>query len=156
ALSPARSGAARDRLLVRGSRPGEGMTGSALRLAHRGAVLLQSPESVAAARPPPMHPVADALRIVLSHCAPLPAETTALSPAALGQALAEGVRSDVDVPPFDRAIMDGYAVRSADLSSGSAELTVLEEVTAGAVPRHRVGPGQTTRVMTGAPIPDGT
>lgn len=102
-----------------------------------------------------MHAVADALRIVLSHCAPLPAQTMDLSAAALGQALAEEVRSDVDVPPFDRAVMDGYAIRSADLARGVAELTVLEEVTAGAVPRHAIGPGQTTRVMTGAPIPDG-
>jgi molybdopterin molybdotransferase len=102
-----------------------------------------------------MHAVADARQIVLSHCEPLPAVATPLSPSALGQALAEEVKSDVDVPPFDRAIMDGYAVRSADLSSGVAELTVLEEVTAGAVPRHKVGPGQATRVMTGAPIPDG-
>jgi molybdopterin molybdotransferase len=102
-----------------------------------------------------MHAVADALRIVLSHCEPLPAVPTPLSPAALGQALAEPVCSVVDVPPFDRTVMDGYAVRSADLAGGAAELTVLEEVTAGAVPRFPVGPGQATRVMTGAPIPDG-
>ena len=72
-----------------------------------------------------MHAVADALQTVLSHCRPLPAALTPLSPAALGQALAEEVCSDVDVPPFDKAVMDGYAVRSGDLSSGVAELSVL-------------------------------
>ena len=72
------------------------------------------------------------------------------------EAYLPGLRGlDFDVPPFDRAVMDGYAVRRADLAAGAAELTVLEEVTAGAVPRYPLGPGQTTRVMTGAPIPDG-
>lgn len=101
-----------------------------------------------------MTPVADALRIVLDHCAPLPPRSLPLA-AALGHALAEEVPSDVDVPPFDRAVMDGYAVRRADLAGGVAELVVLEEVTAGAVPRHALAAGQTSRVMTGAPVPHG-
>jgi molybdopterin molybdotransferase len=50
--------------------------------------------------------------------------------------------------------MDGYAVRAADVS-GPVALSLIEEVPAGRSPTRPVGPGQTTRVMTGAPIPDG-
>ena len=73
----------------------------------------------------------------------------------LGLVLAENVASDIDMPPFDKSLMDGYAVRCADLDEGRAILTVVEEVTAGQVPRHNVGPGQATRIMTGAPMPAG-
>jgi molybdopterin molybdotransferase len=95
-----------------------------------------------------------ALRLVLDHCQLLPAREVPASEA-LGLVLAEDIKSDVDSPPHDRAIVDGYAVQAADLASGTANLEVLEEVTAGAVPTRTVGPGQATRVMTGAPIPAG-
>jgi molybdopterin molybdotransferase len=74
---------------------------------------------------------------------------------ALGLVLAEDVTSDVDSPPHDKSIVDGYAVVAADLAAGAAELVVLEEVVAGAVPRRAVTPGASVRVMTGAPIPEG-
>src|SRR5262249_26452489 len=73
----------------------------------------------------------------------------------LGLVLAEDVVSDLDMPPYDKALMDGYAVRAADLSDGNATLTVVEEVTAGQTPRRPLGPGQATRIMTGAPLPQG-
>src|SRR5207248_5237766 len=60
-----------------------------------------------------------------------------------------------DMPPYDKAMMDGYAVRSADLPDGRGALTIVEEVTAGRTPRHTVQAGQATRIMTGAPIPTG-
>ena len=75
--------------------------------------------------------------------------------AALGTVLAEDVRSDVDSPPHDKAMVDGYAVVDADLGAAQAELTVLEEVTAGEVPTQEVRSGSATRIMTGAPIPQG-
>lgn len=74
---------------------------------------------------------------------------------ALGLILAEDVASDVDSPPHDKSIVDGYAVLRTDLAGGTAELDVLEEVTAGQVPRHAVTAGVATRVMTGAPVPEG-
>ena len=52
-------------------------------------------------------------------------------------------------------MMDGYAVRTADLPEGRGDLTVIEEITAGQTPRLPVGPGQATRIMTGAPMPAG-
>src|SRR6188474_836463 len=74
---------------------------------------------------------------------------------ALGLALAEDVTSDIDSPPHDKATVDGYAVVAADLAGGSAELSILEEVTAGAVPKQAVSRGHCTRIMTGAPVPAG-
>ncbi len=74
---------------------------------------------------------------------------------ATGLILAEDVASDVDSPPHDKSIVDGYAVRSADLKEGRAELKVLEEIVAGSVPTRAVTPGTASRIMTGAPMPDG-
>jgi molybdopterin molybdotransferase len=93
----------------------------------------------------------DALQRILAQSHRLPPERVPLA-AALGRVLAEAVRSDLDMPPFDKSLMDGYAVRSSD---GDSPRLVIEEVTAGQVPTKPVGPGQTTRVMTGAPIPEG-
>ena len=99
--------------------------------------------------------VTEARAIVLRHCQPLAPETHPLTSAALGLTLAEDIASDLDMPPFDKALMDGYAVRAADLAGGQAELTILEEITAGHTPTRPVAPGQATRLMTGAPIPTG-
>src|SRR3954466_14396936 len=99
--------------------------------------------------------VVDARQTVLRYAAPLRPEKTALSPDVLGRVLAEDVRADVDSPPFTKSLMDGYAVRSADLAGGPAELVVIEEVPAGAVPTKAVGPGRATALYTGAPVPHG-
>lgn len=72
----------------------------------------------------------------------------------LGCVLAADIQSDVDSPPHDKALMDGYAVVATDIEPG-VELSIREEVTAGDVPTKRVAPGTATRIMTGAPIPDG-
>jgi molybdopterin molybdotransferase len=99
--------------------------------------------------------VADALAEVLKHAKPLKSETVALTTAAIGQVLAADVTADTDSPPFSKSLRDGYAVRAADCSSSNAELKVIEEVPAGKVPTKSVGPGEASRIFTGAPIPDG-
>src|SRR3954452_3037920 len=99
--------------------------------------------------------VAEAQRVVLEAARPLPAATVALVPAALGLVLAEDVSSDLDSPPHDKALMDGYAIRSVDLPEGRGELEVVEEVLAGQTPRRTLGTGQAARIMTGAPLPSG-
>jgi molybdopterin molybdotransferase len=99
--------------------------------------------------------VAAAQALVLRHARVQPPEVTALTAAALGLVLAEDVVSDLDMPPYDKAMMDGYAVRAADLADGRGVLTVVEEITAGRTPREAVGPGQASRIMTGAPVPSG-
>ncbi|MGD9854991.1 MAG: gephyrin-like molybdotransferase Glp [Planctomycetaceae bacterium] len=74
---------------------------------------------------------------------------------ALGLTLAVDIVSDVDSPPFAKSLMDGFAVRSGDLSGSLRTLVVIEAVTAGRVPQRTVQPGQAARIMTGAPLPDG-
>src|SRR2546423_12613029 len=99
--------------------------------------------------------VSEAQSLILEAVRPLPAETVLLTPAALGLVLAEDVVSDIDSPPHDKALMDGYAVRAADLAEGVNLLAVVEEITAGRTPQKTVGPGQASRIMTGAPVPTG-
>jgi molybdopterin molybdotransferase len=99
--------------------------------------------------------VSEAQAIIRRQTHPLSPETAPLAPALLGLVLAEDVASDLDMPPYDKALMDGYAVRSSDLAEGRAILTVIDEITAGQTPRVPVGPGQAIRIMTGSPLPAG-
>ncbi len=99
--------------------------------------------------------VADAQNIVLDQVRPLPPVTARLDAAALGLVLAEDVVSDLDMPPFTKAMMDGYAVRAEDVRGGTAQLAVVDEITAGRTPNRPIGRGQAARIMTGAPLPEG-
>ena len=74
---------------------------------------------------------------------------------AQGRYLAEDLVAAGDIPPFRRALMDGYAVRALDVAGAPARLTIVGEVRAGAEIRCRVGPGQAAAVTTGAPVPEG-
>lgn len=71
---------------------------------------------------------------------------------AKGKVLAEDILSDLNMPPFNKAAMDGYACRKADLTK---ELEVIEVIAAGFSPTKKVGEGQCSKIMTGAPVPDG-
>ena len=73
----------------------------------------------------------------------------------LGRVLAEPVTSSIDSPPFDKSLMDGFAVRAADVADGRATLRLVDEVTAGHVASKSVASGEAIQIMTGAPIPDG-
>lgn len=70
----------------------------------------------------------------------------------LGLRLAEPIVSDVDSPPFDKSMLDGFAIAVNDTSPTRR---IVEQVIAGGVPRHAVEPGVTVSVMTGAPVPVG-
>ncbi len=72
-----------------------------------------------------------------------------------GHRLAADAVSDIDSPPFDKAMMDGVAVRSADLANGPRELVCRGELLAGSSPDSGVGDGEAIRIMTGAAIPPG-
>lgn len=72
---------------------------------------------------------------------------------ALGRVLAEDIVSDMDMPPFDKASVDGYACRGIDLDQPLEQIE--EVVAAGRVPGRTVGPGQCTKIMTGAKVPEG-
>lgn len=95
--------------------------------------------------------VDEALQLVEEHAHPLAPRRAPLGEAA-GLVLAEDVASDVDSPPHDKAMMDGYAVASGDRA---AVRQVIDEIAAGDVPRHAVTPGTAARIMTGAPLPEG-
>ncbi len=99
--------------------------------------------------------VADAQQLIQRFAQPLPPQTVPLTESILGLLLAEDVASDLDVPPYDKALMDGYAVRTADCASGQAVLRIVEEIVAGQTPQHAVGSGEASRIMTGAPLPAG-
>jgi molybdopterin molybdotransferase len=73
-----------------------------------------------------------------------------------GYRLAHDIAARHDVPPFDNAGMDGYAVRSADTSAAPAAVAVVGETAAGAPPGELLAPGTARAVMTGAPVPPGT
>ncbi|RTM13703.1 MAG: molybdopterin biosynthesis protein, partial [Bradyrhizobiaceae bacterium] len=80
--------------------------------------------------------------------------------AALGAALAEDITAPIDVPPFDRSNVDGFAVRSADLASageGTAVRLALngEVIHCGTAPRLQVAGGTATPIATGGPLPRG-
>jgi molybdopterin molybdotransferase len=72
-----------------------------------------------------------------------------------GLVLAQDVRADRDYPPFDRSLMDGYAVRTADTAHVPVELQVVGEIPAGASAASSFARGQTIAIMTGAPMPEG-
>ena len=98
--------------------------------------------------------VDQALAIVLEHVEPLGNETIALEHAHR-RILAEDIRADIDLPPFDRARMDGYALRSADAATAPVKLRVIGEIAAGAKFDRGLGPGEAVKIFTGAPVPDG-
>lgn len=102
----------------------------------------------------PLLPLADAIEAVVSRVPPPRVGRVPLARAA-GLVLAADVASDLDMPPFEKAMMDGYALRSADLADLPAELRVIETIAAGALPAKKVGAGEASKIMTGAPMPAG-
>src|SRR5437016_1776593 len=100
----------------------------------------------------------EAARLILEHVAPLPTTRRPLREA-LDRVLAEDVASPIDLPAWDNSAMDGYAARAADVERAGPDhkitLAVIEAVAAGQFPTKPIGPGQTTRIFTGAPLPAG-
>ena len=71
---------------------------------------------------------------------------------ATNRVLAEDVFSDLNMPPFDKSAMDGYACRKQDLKN---ELELIELIPAGQSPTKRIGENQCAKIMTGAEVPEG-
>jgi molybdopterin molybdotransferase len=97
----------------------------------------------------------EALKILLENTAAAGVERCALD-AATGRVLRENVLADREFPPFDRVMMDGYALRSSDWQAGQRTFRVTGSSPAGlaAVPLAREM-GTCVEVMTGAPCPPG-
>jgi molybdenum cofactor synthesis domain-containing protein len=98
--------------------------------------------------------VAEAIQIVRQQTQALSTERVELAET-LGRVLAEDVVADTDLPPFDRAQMDGYAVRAQDVKEAPVRLRIAGESAAGRGWHHQLDEGQAVRIMTGAPVPVG-
>ena len=70
----------------------------------------------------------------------------------LNRVLAEDLRSDVAMPPFDKSAVDGYACRKEDIND---VMEVIEVIPAGKAPEKVIGKGECAKIMTGAPLPEG-
>ncbi len=92
-----------------------------------------------------------ALKAVLDSVRPLDTERIELDQS-IGRVLAEPIAADMDMPPFDKSAMDGFACRRQDLEQ---ELCIVETIPAGRMPSKPIGPGECARIMTGAPVPVG-
>jgi molybdopterin molybdotransferase len=97
--------------------------------------------------------VGEAWERVAAHAVPLPVERIPLADAA-GRVPAEDARSVVDLPPFDRSAMDGYAVRAVD-TDPPAPLALAGAIAAGEVADAPLAPGTAVGITTGAALPDG-
>jgi molybdopterin molybdotransferase len=93
----------------------------------------------------------DAFEIVMSSARQLGTERVSIE-SALNRILAEDIISDIDVPPFKKSAMDGFACRRVDLGN---ELTVIETIPAGMLPKRTIGQNQCAKIMTGAVVPEG-
>ena len=95
-----------------------------------------------------------AVKIVTDVVVPLTSRTVPFENA-LGFCIAQDVQSDINMPPFDRSAMDGYAVIAEDTARTPVELTVIENIAAGHLPTKKVLCGQASKIMTGAAVPEG-
>jgi len=93
----------------------------------------------------------EAFEIVMSSVRLLGVESVDIQQS-LGRVLRQDVMADLDMPPFDKSAMDGYACRERDLDN---LLEVIEMIPAGKAPAKRVGDNQCSKIMTGAVVPEG-
>ncbi|MCH7595848.1 MAG: molybdopterin molybdotransferase MoeA [Planctomycetes bacterium] len=94
----------------------------------------------------------EAQRLVSANVKPLATNVLPLAEA-LFRTLAEPICADTDDPPFDRSVMDGFAVRAADVATVPTKLRIVGHVAAGSETDKRLGPGEAMQINTGAPIP---
>ncbi|MBU8893330.1 MAG: molybdopterin molybdotransferase MoeA [Bacteroidales bacterium] len=95
--------------------------------------------------------IEEAYKIVLNNSYQLETERVHFTDS-LGRILAEDVKSDIEMPPFDKSAMDGYACRKQDVKN---TLEIIEIIPAGKTPEKEIGANQCAKIMTGAPIPKG-
>jgi len=102
--------------------------------------------------------VEDALNQILEVIVPLCREKVSILDS-IGRVIGEDIYANRNIPPRDNSAMDGYALRWEDTRGASISkpviLKVIEDIPAGTIPRKSIGSGESSRIMTGAPIPDG-
>jgi molybdopterin molybdotransferase len=94
----------------------------------------------------------EAYRIVMNHISVVPSERVGMMDC-LGRILAEDILSDIDMPPFHKSAVDGFAIRIAD---AGRDLEVIETIPAGKIPEFSISEGKCSRIMTGAMLPVGS
>lgn len=106
-----------------------------------------------------MIPISDAIAIINREISILETETIDLADS-IGRVLAQTIKADMDLPPFDRSQMDGFAVRLKDIAEASEgnpiKLKIVGESVAGKGFNEKLKKGETVRIMTGARVPNGT
>ena len=96
-----------------------------------------------------------ALKTILSNTKALPAEKIDID-GSVGRILMEDIYSNIDMPPFDKSAMDGYAVKAVDIKAVPARLKCIGSVEAGDVFRKKIGRDECVKIMTGAMLPKDT
>lgn len=96
--------------------------------------------------------LASAINTVLEHSKAIPKMEMVPLWESLGRVLASDITSDINMPPFDKSAVDGYACRKSDLQR---DLRLIEVIPAGQMPTKEVVEGACSKIMTGAPIPKG-
>jgi len=104
----------------------------------------------------PLMRIEEMERLIAERVSPVTDQEDVPVGAALGRVVAGDLVAPADVPPFDNAAVDGFAVRSADLSADApTRLRVVDRVAAGHGPSQVLGEGEAARIFTGAPVPEG-
>jgi molybdopterin molybdotransferase len=98
--------------------------------------------------------ISEAIKIIERETYALPAETIGLE-ASIGRILAENIEADMDLPPFNRSQMDGFAVRAGDTQNAPVKLKIIGESVAGFGFDRQIKSGEAVRIMTGARVPEG-
>ena len=98
--------------------------------------------------------VDEAMQIIFDRVGPLGSESVPLAEA-YNRVLAEDVVADMNLPPFDRARMDGYALRAEDATTAPVTLRLIGEIAAGASFTGELQKGEAIKIFTGAPVPAG-
>ena len=97
----------------------------------------------------------EARRLFNEHFTPRYTPESIATADALGRVLAAPVVAPEDLPPFRRSLMDGFALRSADVATPPITLRIVEDIQMGAVATSRLGSGEAARVPTGGMLPEG-
>jgi molybdopterin molybdotransferase len=104
----------------------------------------------------PLLAVDEVERIIAQRVAPVAEIEAVPLAAAAGRVIARDIVAPIDLPPFDNAAVDGYAVRHADLQANAeTRLTVAARITAGHAAARALARGEAARIFTGAPMPPG-
>jgi len=101
-----------------------------------------------------MIPISEAIEIIKRESFPLESQIIELEDS-IGRVLAEEIRADMDLPPFDRSQMDGFAVKNNDTQNAPVKLKIIGESVAGKGFDGELNSGEAVRIMTGARVPKG-